>query len=68
MYFLTDYARNKKNNFACSALLCTAGGSDITVLSNGGMVTGNGKLRDLEKNQPHCQLSPQEQNTNTYPT
>jgi len=28
-------------------LLYTAGGGDITILSNGGMVTGNGKLKGL---------------------
>jgi hypothetical protein len=27
--------------------MCTVGGSDITVLSKGGMVTGNGKLKGL---------------------
>jgi len=48
MYILTDYARNNTvTNFPCSALLCTTAGSDITVLSNGAMVTGNGKLKGL---------------------
>jgi len=69
-YVLSDslYREQKHNNLACSTLLYTAVGSDIKVLSNGGMMTGNGKLKGHGENQPHCNLSHQEQNTNTYPT
>jgi hypothetical protein len=52
MYILTDYTRNNTiTNFPCTALLCTAEGSDITVLSNGRLKTSNGKLKGLGEKQ-----------------